>query len=81
MPSYIAQSGDLVRCYQCLTDGLTDFGLNNFTQKHLHFNFISIVTGKSIMQKILHIITSPIVFLVVYGIISTHNLNCCKFYL
>ena len=24
MPLYIAQSGDLGRCYRCLTDGLTD---------------------------------------------------------
>ena len=24
MPLYIAQSGDLDRCYRCLTDGLTD---------------------------------------------------------
>ena len=23
MPLYIAQSGDLVRCYRCLTDSLT----------------------------------------------------------
>ena len=76
MSLYIAQSGDLVRGYQCLTDGLTDFGLNNLTQKHLHFNFISIVTGKSIMQKILHDITSPDVCLVFYRMISNHNLNC-----